>query len=315
MNTARLFTLAWRVVPRLPDPVGRAAFDAVALAVWAARTKGVRRLEANLARVRPQASPRELRRLSRAGMRSYMRYYCEAFQLPGWSTERVDAKVRARGDGEVLADLTAGRSVVLALAHCGNWDLAGAWAARELGSVAAVAERLEPEALFREYVAFRESFGITVIPLEKGVSGVFRQLIAKAKGSASIIPLLADRDLSAGGVEVSLFGHPARVAPGPAALALATGARLYPTRITYERLHGARRRAAGGPWGILLEFTPPLPVPEGMARPEAVLALTQQWVDVVAEAIDAHPEDWHMLQRVFAEDLDPARAPAEGATA
>jgi KDO2-lipid IV(A) lauroyltransferase len=26
--------------------------------------------------------------------------------------------------------------------------------------------------------------------------------------------------------------------------------------------------------------------------------------------IAAHPEDWHMLQRVFAEDFDPARLPA-----
>jgi KDO2-lipid IV(A) lauroyltransferase len=276
----------------------------------------VRRLEANLARVRPAASPRDLRRLSFAGMLSYMRYYCETFQLAGWSAERVDARVRSVGHEALTAELAAGRSVVIALAHTGNWDLAGAWSARAIGPVVAVAERLEPASLFEEYVAFRGSIGIEVIPLDKGGS-VFRTLVARAKRGGSVIPLLADRDLSSGGLEVSLFGHAARVAPGPAALALATGARLFPTRITYERLHGPRRRAAGGPWGIVLDFAPPCAAPEGLSRPEAVAALSQQWIDAVAEAIDRCPQDWHMLQRVFVEDLDASRlpAPAPGATA
>jgi KDO2-lipid IV(A) lauroyltransferase len=314
VNTGRLFGAAWRVVPRLPGALARGAFDAAAVAAWLARPGGVRRLEANLARVRPTASPRELRRLSRAGMRSYLRYYCEAFQLAGWSPQRVDARVRALGDEHLRTDLAAGRSVVLALAHCGNWDLAGAWAGRALGRVVTVVERLEPAELFREYVAFRESFGTTVIPLDKG-GNVFRTLIGHARGGAVVIPLLADRDLTAAGVEVDLFGHAARVAPGPAALALATGARLYPVRITYERLRGARRRAAGGPWGILVDFAPPCVPPEGAPRGEAIAAMSQQWVDAVAEAIGRHPQDWHMLQRVFVEDLDPARVPDPAAGA
>ena len=51
------------------------------------------------------------------------------------------------------------QAIVLALGHTGNWDLAGAWCTREIAPVTTVAERLEPEELFQEFVAFRESIG------------------------------------------------------------------------------------------------------------------------------------------------------------
>ena len=42
--------------------------------------------------------------------------------------------------------------------------------------------------------------------------------------------------------------------------------------------------------------------------------MTQQVAGVYEAGIRAHPQDWHMLQRVFAADLDPDRlAPAGGA--
>jgi KDO2-lipid IV(A) lauroyltransferase len=38
--------------------------------------------------------------------------------------------------------------------------------------------------------------------------------------------------------------------------------------------------------------------------------MMQQVADVFAGGIRAHPQDWHMLQRVFVADLDPARLAA-----
>ncbi len=313
MNAGKAFALGWRIVPRLPDPVGRAIFDLVALGAWLAHGGGVRQLERNLQRLRPEASRRQLRRLSRAGMRSYMRYYCETFQMPGWTGERLDARVRLAGGEDLKADLAEGKSVVLAVAHTGNWDLSGSWSVRNLGPVVTVVERLEPEELYQEFLAFREAQGVIVVPYEKG-GNVFRTLIRHAKTGGHIIPLLADRDLSRGGIEVTLAGHRARVAPGPAALSLATGSRVYPTRIYYERLHGTRRRAAGTPWGTVLDFAPALEMPQAPTREEAIAALTQAWVDAVVESLNARPQSWHMLQKVFVDDLDPVRlAAATGA--
>jgi phosphatidylinositol dimannoside acyltransferase len=307
VDVGRLFGLAWRVARYVPGPVLRGAAALGADLVWWRRGGGVRRLEGNLARVRPDASPAQLRRLSRAGMRSYLRYYAEAFTLGSFTAAQTDARVRALGVENLRAELDAGRSVVLALGHLGNWDLAGAWATRHVAPVTTVAERLQPERVFTEFLAFRESLGLEIVPLDGAGGEVFRRLVSAVKRGGRLVPLLADRDLTARGIEVQWWGHAARVAAGPAALASATGARLCPVTIHYERLTGARRRVARSPWGIVVTFHPPLAVPAGLPRAEAVARLTQGWVDVVAEGIAAHPQDWHMLQRVFVDDLDPER--------
>jgi KDO2-lipid IV(A) lauroyltransferase len=41
--------------------------------------------------------------------------------------------------------------------------------------------------------------------------------------------------------------------------------------------------------------------------------MSQQLADRFAEAIAEHPEDWHMLQKVFVSDLDPDRLPPPSA--
>ncbi len=309
-DPARLFALAWRWVPRMPRSVASALFDVIAVAVHTLRIPGVRQLERNLDRLVPGLDRRRLRRLSRRGMRSYMRYYCEAFQLPGMSETEVDARVRASGHEWVADEVRGGGTVVLALGHAGNWDLAGAWANRHLGTVITVAERLEPEELFEEFMAFRESLGMVIVPHERG-GGVFRHLL-RASRRPGVVPLLADRDLSSTGVETDLEvpGRPAlRVAPGPAALALARGSRLVPVLVSYERLTGPRRRAARSRWGVHIEFLAEIPVPDraGGTMQDLSATLTRTWFAAYAARLAQVPEDWHMLQKVFVDDLDPAR--------
>ena len=307
MNVAAAYTFAWRNATKIPEPVLRGLFTAVADVTWLRRTKGVRRMEDNYARVRPDLDAAGVRRLSRAGMRSYMRYFREAFTLQGLTPEGLRARVRVEGyDEHIRPVVDGGGAVSLALGHLGNWDLAGAYASRNLAGVLSVAERLKPEELFEEFLRFRNSIGIEVLALGQG--DVLGSLVRGAKAGSKLIPLLSDRDLTSTGIEVDLVGHRARVAAGPALLGLEAGIPVHAAGIHYERLRGARRRAAGTPWGIVIRFYPPLPVPDaGLPRDERARLLTQGWVDLVAQTIVEHTHDWHMLQRVFVADLGPAR--------
>lgn len=307
---SRALVLAARRGPSVPEWLVRAVTRVAADAAWLLRGSGVRRLEANLARVVPDASPARLRSLSRAGMRTYLRYFGEAFTLPGRTPEQIEARVRVASTADAHLEAGAGRPVVLALGHQGNWDLAGAWATRRLNRLVTVAERIEPPEAFEAFVRLREGLGMTLLPLDKG-QGVFRALVREVRSGPCVVALLSDRDLGASGVEVSFAGHPARVAAGPAALSVTTGAALYAVTMRHERITGERRRVAGGPWGIVITFTR-VTVPDDLPRNERVQALTQGWVDVLAADIAEHPEHWHMLQRVFVADLDPARLAAAG---
>ena len=286
------YRFGWAGVRALPEGAAYALFDRLADVSVQRGGKGVDRLRTNYARVRPDLSAAELDALVRAGMRAYLRYFCEAFRLPTMSPEDVRARVRVEGDGPIRERLSQGRPVVCFLAHMGNWDLAGAWCCAELGRVVTVAERLKPEAVFEEFLNFRTSLGMTIIPLD---SDSFARLRAETRGPV-VVPLLADRDLTGGGLTVDFCGHPARMAPGPAALALTTRSALHPVSIRHEQ-------RAGGGWGIVITFHEEIAPPTTGTTREKTQVMTQECARVLGEAITRHTQDWHMLQRVFVADL------------
>ncbi|MFJ6720382.1 MULTISPECIES: phosphatidylinositol mannoside acyltransferase [unclassified Streptomyces] len=286
-----LYGLGWAAVKRLPEPAAVALGRRIADAAWKRRGKSVLRLESNLARVVPDADPERLRELSRAGMRSYMRYWMESFRLPTMDARRFSADVEMADEHILREAIASGRGVVVALPHLANWDLAGAWATSHLGiPFTTVAERLKPESLYDRFVAYRESLGMEVLPHSGGAA--FGTLARRLR-SGGLVCLVADRDLSASGVEVDFFGATARMPAGPALLAQQTGAALLPATLHY----GDTPRMYG-------RIHPEVAVPGTGTRTEKTAVMTQAVADAFAAGIAAHPEDWHMLQRLWLDDLE-----------
>jgi len=291
----------WRIVRALPAPVARALFRAGAGLAARRDGPGVRRLAGNLRRVvGPELPEEELRALVRAGLRSYARYWMEAFRLPSLSRDQVVASMRMDGE-EILRDAyAAGRGVVVALPHAGNWDHAGAWACYTGMPLTTVAERLKPEDLYRRFVAYRESLGMEILPLSGGDRPPI-DVLADRLSAGGLVVLLADRDLSARGVPVEFFGGRTRMPGGPAMLALRTGAPLLVASLWFDGEHH-RIRIDG-----------PIPMPTEGSRSEQIAMLTQRVADLLAAGIAAHPEDWHMLQRLWLADRRRSDAAASDA--
>jgi lauroyl/myristoyl acyltransferase len=283
------YGLGWSLSKQVPEPVAQRAFARLGDEIWRRQGRGVLRLRANLRRARPDAGEADLDHLAREAVRSYMRYWCEAFRLPVWPHQQVVDRVVVDNEHILREPLALGRGVVAALPHQANWDLAGAWACLTGAPLTTVAERLEPERLFRRFVAYRESLGMEVLPLSGGEASPIRTLLDRAR-SGRLVCLVADRDLSASGVEVKLLGERARLPAGPAMVARTTGAVLMPVTLAYE---GAR-----------LRITMHDPV-EPVTGRDGVRLMTQAVADVFSAGIRAAPQDWHMLQKVFVDDLDP----------
>jgi lauroyl/myristoyl acyltransferase len=209
----------------------------------------------------------------------------------------VVGSVRVENEHYLRDALGSGRGVVAALMHMGNWDHAGAWASLTGAPVVTVAERLRPERLFDRFLAYREGLGMEILPLTGG-DGDLLDVLSKRLRSARLVPLLADRDLRASGIGVDLLGEPTRMPPGPAMLALRTGAALHPVSIWHDR------DEAGG--RLVIRFHDEVVVETDGRTREKVTTMTQRVADEFGSAIKAHPEHWHMLQPLWLADLPAA---------
>lgn len=294
MNLTELAYLAgWRGVRALPRSVAGTLFRVGADRAHRRGGGSTTRLRANLRRVvGPDVSEAELDVLVRAGLRSYARYWMEAFRLPALSRAEILAGFRLDREDVLAADVAAGRGAIVALPHSGNWDMAGAWVAAMGWPIATVAERLRPEGIYQRFLAFRRDLGMEILPTHGGERPAFDVLVDRVQ-AGYVVPLLADRDLSARGVTVDFFGSRTRMPPGPALLALRTGAPLYVASLWYEP--DAACATIEGPLA--------LPGAEQGTLDVRVRILAQRVADGLAAGIARHPQDWHMLQRMWLDQL------------
>ena len=214
--------------------------------------------------------------------RSYARYWVETLRIPKPGTAEIKRRTSVEGMDELRACVSDGRGVIFVTPHVGSWDVAGAWLASEGFRVIAVAEELEPPALFELFRRLRRSVGVEVHPV--GTASSARALLSGLREGAAI-GLVADRDITGSGVMVEFFGEQTMVPTGPAVLAMRTGA---PIAV------GALYQRPGGRYhGVIL---PPIEVPKRKGDASDVRRLTERVVAGLETLIRREPGQWHLFQ-------------------
>jgi KDO2-lipid IV(A) lauroyltransferase len=279
---ALAYFAGWRLVRTLPESTAYRLFSFIGRSTVKSNGKSVQQLRFNLSRVKPNLSKSELEELVSNSFDSYMRYWCDTFRIQDWSIERIQRSVTLTNGHLLIDSIKTRRGVVVALPHSGNWDHAGAYFCSIGMPLVTVAERLKPEALFQKFLEYRNSMGFEVLSLD---SRSFATLLKRAR-EKRLIALVADRDLSRSGVNVDFFGHPSRMPSGPALLAVKTGIPLIVAHVSYND------------GGIHIDFSE-VQVPTEGDESERVSKIVQSCADLFAKGIAQHPQDWHMLQRIW----------------
>jgi KDO2-lipid IV(A) lauroyltransferase len=274
------YAAAWQIIKLLPEAAAYRIGELLADYSYKQNGGGVQRLRKNYSRVLGTPAPEEL---VKAGMRSYLRYWIDTFRFPTWSHKRIIESVVCEGEEILRNPIRSGRGVVVSLPHAGNWDHAGAYFCATGIPLTTVAEHLEPEKLFKKFLAHRENMGMEVLDLSSRAIATLSQRARAGK----LIALVADRDLSNSGVEVELCGHTAKFPAGPALLAIQTGAALITAFIRYEEN------------GIRIIFGPEIPVPTDGDNSSKVKIMNQEIANRFGKELQKDPVDWHMLQRIW----------------
>lgn len=286
------YLTGWQVVSKLPYPVAAGLFR------WGAdraskQGTGMEYLRRNLTRV--VGAENVTAELVRDSVRSYARYWLEAFRLP---TIVDDPKLQERltegvvGRAAFERSLNRGKGVILVLPHSGNWDMAGMWLVHNYGQFATVAERVKPEALFQAFVEYRESLGFEVIAHSGSAEPPYVRL-SQVLEEGGVVCLLGERDLKQTGVPVDFFGEPTTMPVGAAKLAQDTGAALHV-------VHSWFYEDADGPgWGLSASEE---------IEVKGVGETMQTVANLFAANILTHPADWHMLQPQWTVDINQSKA-------
>jgi phosphatidylinositol dimannoside acyltransferase len=279
---AYVYFAGWRIVRWLPEKSAYRLAYAVADFLTKRNGKNVSRLRSNLRRTKPDITPLDLDLLVFNAMRSYMRYWCDTFRFPDWSSERVRESVSVTNEHLLTDAIAAKTGVIVTLPHAGNWDHAGAYFCAKGIPLVTVAERLKPEKLFLKFLEYRQAMGMEVLPLDGRVLGALAQRL----GEGSLIALVSDRDLSRTGIDVEFFGGPSRMPAGPALLALKTDAPLITAFVSYTES------------GIHIDFNE-VSIPTSGSDEAKVSQIVQNMAHLFETGISAYPQDWHMLQRIW----------------
>ena len=279
---ARAYFFGWAILRRISEKKATNFFQRLGLWMYKKNGKSVERLRSNLARVKPELSPTALEDLVRRGLLSYMRYWMDTFRAPDWSRERILSTVTVSNEHLLMDPIKNRTGVVVSLPHAGNWDHAGSYFCSRGAQLVTVVEVLKPRALFEKFLEYRQAIGMEALPLD---SRAFPTLMQRAR-DGKLIALVADRDLSASGIDVEFFGGIARMPAGPAIVALRTGIPLVTAFVFYTEsgIHVDLREIA---------------IPAGGDEESRIKATVQLCADNFAEGIKSYPQDWHMMQRIW----------------
>ena len=268
----------------VPLPLLCAIAGLVGSAIYYCWPQGRETMLRNYARVLPEASVRERRRVARQSLANYLRYMVEFAASGSLSpAERLAVGVETPAFDGVDRGLAAGRGVLVAPMHFGNWDLAATNTAARGYTMTVVGESFGHPGLDDLIVSGREALGVRLVKMEKVGPSLVRSLRRN-----EMVATLIDRPLQEGGVRVRFFGEEVVVPAGPARLALRTGAAI--GAVAFPRRGPGRIDVLGN---FDLDFEP------SGDTDRDVQALTQAIMTAHEAYVRRYPEQWYMFREFW----------------
>lgn len=266
MGLARLLPYRWRI----PAMGWFFAWVLGPLAGWRAR------IRANLAMARPDLTPSELRHLLRAVPQNAGRSLAEIYSGAEF-VDRIHAADPLTGPGLPALEQAAqaGRPVILAVAHFGNYDAMRAALAGRGWPVGALYRPMNNEAFNRHYIPAMRAIAEPMFPRGRaGLAAMLRFL----KGGGWMA--LGFDQFDGHGAELRFFGLPTKTVLTPAELALRYDALVVPVA-------GVRQ-----PDGLSFRVEVGAPIPHG--EPAVMM---QALNDDLERLVRAHMAQWFWVHR------------------
>ena len=231
--------------------------------------------------------PKALETLVRSAFRNHARYNVELARAPRFTAAWVNERLEVENPEEVDAWLTPGRALILIGLHFGAIEVPGIFAIHRMHRIVSPMETIANARVQRYIFSTRDTIGIRIVTLE--AAGV--ELLAALRRNEAV-GLVADRDLTGGGIEVEMFGAMTKIPAGPVLLAAETGAPTY--------MSAVRRVGPGRYRGRVRQLPPPV----GANRRERSRAMAREEARLFEQFLIDAPEQWLALFHPIWPDLE-----------
>ncbi len=227
----------------------------------------------NLALAFADRSPCELRRLTRRHFQRLGANLLSSLKIGTMPIDRIAECVTIENPEPVHAELRAGRSVVFALSHLGNWELFAQIFPKYFGYVpnSTIYQRLGNRFIDADVRRRRSRTGVVMFDRKEGFQKVIELL-----RRGGVIGILSDQHAGDHGVWTPFFGRLASTSPLPGLLAKRTGSSVMAAAVYTT-----------GPARWRMVFTARYDAPG-----DSVEAITARTNSIIADQIRHAPEDW-----------------------
>ncbi len=284
-STVSVFEYGTKIARFIPEEIGIKAVELGAQLASKKDSDRSRLVKRNLERVLDRnLSQKEAAELVAQTYKSYARYWFLGARVKNWSPSRLNNVLVCEGFEYIKDAVREKRGVVIALAHLGNWEVGGAWLARQGYPMFTVAEMLEQPGLFEWFQKERWALGLTALP--NGSDTAVK--LSRHLKSGGVVGLLCDRDIDGTGIDVEFFGERTTLPAGPATLALRNGADLLTAGIYTGK--------AGGPTGFISKVNSPIKIDKSKGVRKEIYRVTQEIAYRLEDLIRVDPTEWHLFQ-------------------
>jgi len=231
----------------------------------------------NLSLALPELAAEERAAIVGGIFRSLARLLVALARFPSIGRDNLDRWIRLEGLEHVEKAQRAGRGILFATAHLGNWELSAYAYGLVVGPMNVVVRPLDNPLLDRLLERRRALSGNRILSKRDPARPILKALAAN-----QAVGILIDQNVSLdSGVFVDFFGIPAAAPAGFARLAARSGAAVIPG---FALWRPEERR-------YVLRFYPPVPMCGDTVRD------TQAVQSMLETAIRAHPDQWLWMHR------------------
>jgi KDO2-lipid IV(A) lauroyltransferase len=280
------FLGAWlfaKLVLLMPYPVAVQAGGGLGFLAYYLVADARRETRRNLRSAFPEKNEKEIRKIARLVFVNQGKNLFELFSFPKLTAADFKELVTIEKKERLEQALLQGKGVLIASAHCGNWEIMCASIALAGIPLNVIARRIYIEGLNTMLVNLRMSKGARVI-LRSGRDAARNMLRSLRHGEC--LGMLIDQDTDVPGVFVDFFGRTAWTPSGLASLAVRTGA---PVVMALDVRMPDERHT--------VQLSEPLSMISTDDREHDVRVNTQRITALIEEHIRRNPSQWVWMHR------------------